>query len=425
LVPDNDQFKTSFKRFAEIVGADHVRRAAPADAIDGRLPKLVVEPGSNEELARALAAAAAAGLGVAPRGGGSKMDWGSLPRRVDLVLSTRRLNRVLEHAWADMTATVQAGCTVEELQRTLAGRRQRLALDPLWPARATVGGILATNDSGALRLRYGALRDLVIGITVALPAGEIVKSGGKVVKNVAGYDLHKLMIGALGTLGVIVEAVFRLYPAPRAEQTVSLAVEPAAALNRIAQQIKALPAEVTGLQIRAGSGAQTIVDVRFEGESRSAQDSVRSLPGAQAGRVPAREPGDVWQARERLWQGAETSLVCKLSILPAQLDELLELLNQVAAAHRVEWKIVAQATGLCTLRLEHRDAPALRAALDHLRDALSGAGGSVSVLRCPPQIKAQIDVWAEAGAALSLMRRVKERFDPNWILNPGRFVGGI
>src|ERR1019366_4286120 len=167
--------------------------------------------GSPDEIARVLKTASGAGLQVIPRGGATKMAWGNPPRGGDLIISTRRLSRIVEHAWGDMTATVEAGCTLQQLQQTLAEHGQRLALDPLWPGKATIGGILATNDSGALRIRFGSLRDLIIGITLVLADGTLAKSGGKVVKNVAGYDLPKLATGSLGTLGIITQAIFRLH----------------------------------------------------------------------------------------------------------------------------------------------------------------------------------------------------------------------
>jgi FAD/FMN-containing dehydrogenase len=175
-------------KFIAILGPDHVHPASPSDEILGVQPKLVVLPGSESELAEILRLSNEAGLAVIPRGGGTKISWGNPPARADLVLSTARLNNVLEHASSDLTVTVEAGCTIQKLQETLAQHRQRLAIDPLWPERATVGGILSTNDSGALRLRFGSLRDLIIGVTIALPDGTLASSGGKVVKNVAGYE---------------------------------------------------------------------------------------------------------------------------------------------------------------------------------------------------------------------------------------------
>src|SRR6266487_4352241 len=198
-----------------LLGPDHVRPASLADAVAGVHPKLVVDPGTEKELAEVLRLSNEAGLAVIPRGGGTKLGWGNPPSRADLILSTARLDEIIEHAWADLTVTVQASCTIQRLQETLAQHGQRLALDPLWPEKTTVGGVLSTNDSGALRLRFGALRDLIIGVTIALPDGTLASSGGKVVKNVAGYDLPKLVTGALGTLGVITRAVFRLHPLRR------------------------------------------------------------------------------------------------------------------------------------------------------------------------------------------------------------------
>ena len=186
-----------------IVVEGDLRQGGAADAVCGVVPELYAEPANETELARVLEYANRAGILVAPSGGGTKLDWGTAPRSVDLMISTAKFNRILEYAPGDMTVTVGAGVTIAQLQSALSEHRQRLALDPLWPERATVGGVIAANDSGALRLRYGSIRDLIIGITVVLPDGTIAASGGKVVKNVAGYDLPKLMSGALGTLGII------------------------------------------------------------------------------------------------------------------------------------------------------------------------------------------------------------------------------
>src|SRR6266581_4351759 len=186
-------------KFIALAGSGYARSATGVDAVAGVQPKLMVEPGTEQELAEILRLSNDAGLAVIPRGGGTKLAWGNSPARADLIVSTSRLTKIIEHAWADLTVSVEAGCTFHKLQETLAQHRQRLALDPLWPRKATIGGVLSTNDSGALRLRFGALRDLIIGVTIALPDGTLASSGGKVVKNVAGYDLPKLVTGAFGT----------------------------------------------------------------------------------------------------------------------------------------------------------------------------------------------------------------------------------
>jgi glycolate oxidase FAD binding subunit len=409
-----------------IVGSDHLHPATPADAIDGVQPQWVVEPGSAEEVAAVLRLADGQGMRVAARGGGTKQEWGNAPRGIDLVLSLRRLDQVLEHAWGDMTATVQAGCTVATLQATLAEHGQRLALDPLWPERATIGGILATNDSGALRVRFGALRDLIIGVTVALPNGILARSGGKVVKNVAGYDLPKLLTGALGTLGVITEATFRLYPLPAGERTCRIGAATVAPLDTLLAKVRDSTLVSTGLQLQAGSDMSPAVDVRVEGiiaALDTAGDHLRRLAGeAGCAQGLAEAPPAVWRAHEALWDGA--ALVCKVSVLPAQLGTLCGLLQRTVEPGGA-WRLVAQVVGVGLLRIDGLDAAALGTVIETLRAELYKQGGSLVVLRCPSAVKPQIDVWGAAGVALPLMRRVKEQFDPHGILNPGRFVGGI
>src|SRR5215471_15513456 len=180
------------ERLATAVGSQNLRTATAGDSVCGVPPQFVAEPENEEQLASLLSCADDTGVAVVPRGRGTKLDWGNPPERAEVILSTARLDRVLEHAWADLTVSVEAGCTVAKLQETLAKHGQRLAIDALWPERGTIGGLLSTNDSGPLRLRFGSLRDLVIGVTIALPDGTVASSGGKVVKNVAGYDLPKL-----------------------------------------------------------------------------------------------------------------------------------------------------------------------------------------------------------------------------------------
>src|ERR1700687_2016064 len=248
-----------------IVTAKYVRAAGTNDVVAGVQPGFVVEPGSEQELAKVLKLANAAGLAVIPRGGGTKLEWGNRPERADAILSPARLHRVIEHAWADLTVSVEAGCTIGKLQETLAKHGQRLALDALWPEHATVGGVLSTNDSGALRLRFGSLRDLVIGVTVALADGTVASSGGKVVKNVAGYALPKLVTGSFGTLGVITRAIFRLHPLPKETRTISCVTSSVAEAQQLVLAIQNSKLAHSALQICWGAGIQPRVDVLFEG----------------------------------------------------------------------------------------------------------------------------------------------------------------
>jgi len=408
-----------------IVGEEHMRAAAAEDSVDGVMPRTVIEPGSPEEVARVLKTATEAGLCVIPCGGATKIEWGNPPRSADLIVSTRRLNRVVEHAWADMTATVEAGCPFQRLQQTLAEHGQRLALDPLWPETATVGGVLATNDSGPLRIRFGSLRDLVIGITLALPDGTLAKSGGKVVKNVAGYDLPKLAIGSLGTLGVITQAIFRLHPVPREVRIVGFRARDQQAMSELLLSILGSTLVPTGLQVRAADSAPPEIDVRFEGTAAGCEQQIAQALRHAAGVTQVDPQTDAWDARAALWNGNEPSLVAKFTLLPSGLGVFFDLLRTTSEKLHLSWRAVAQGVAVGLLRVEGPNCAALVAAAQDLRHNLEQSGGSLIILRCPAEVKSQIDVWGSAGDALPLMRNVKAQFDPTGTLNLGRFIGGI
>jgi glycolate oxidase FAD binding subunit len=408
-----------------IVAEGELRDACPTDAVDGVLPLKVIEPATEQELAKAVAWANENGITIAARGGGTKLGWGTPPRSADVVISTKRLGRVLEHAWADMTTTVEAGCTVSQLQEELLKHGQRLAIDPLFPERATIGGLVATNDSGTLRIRYGSIRDLIIGITVALPDGTLARSGGKVVKNVAGYDLQKLMTGALGTLGVITQATFRLHPLPRESQTFSFGCMDANAANRLILAIMDSMLVPTGLQMRVSSSSSPAIDIRIDGIHAGIQAQSEQLQKLTTGVPRIEGEGDAWCARQELWQGAEPSLICKVSVLPSQLAAATAAVERLCSSPQLTWNVVAQSTGVATVRIEAGENGQLQFALNGIRAAIQALGGTVVVISCPAEIKKQVDVWGPTGDAQPLMVRVKQQFDPRGILNRGRFVGGI
>src|ERR1700746_2583479 len=244
---------------------DQWREAGPEDAVAGVQPRMIFEPRNETEVATALRVADNAGLSVIPRGGGTKTAWGNPPARADLILSTVRMNQVIEHAWADLTASVESGCTIGTLQNALAQHGQQIAVDPLWPEQATIGGILSANDTGTLRIRYGGLRDLIIGVTIALPDGTLASSGGKVVKNVAGYDLPKLVTGALGTLGVITRAVFRLHPLPRHSRSFTISVSNPDEAQKMLLAIQDSQLAHVALQSQFSADLPPVIDILFEG----------------------------------------------------------------------------------------------------------------------------------------------------------------
>src|SRR5467141_1716123 len=318
----------------EIVAAEYVRTAGASDAVAGVQPRFVVEPGSEQELAKVLKLANAAGLGVTPRGGGTKLEWGNRPAQADVILSTARLHRVIEHAWADLTVSAEAGCTIAKLQETLAKHGQRLALDALWPERATVGGVLSTNDSGALRLRFGSLRDLVIGATLALADGTVASSGGKVVKNVAGYDLPKLVTGALGTLGVITRAVFRLHPLPLNSRSFSVSSVNVEEAQKFVLAVQDSKLAHTSLQSHFSDENPPVSDILFEGTEvgLAAQETqLRNL--ASPGSV-SEASASTWTAREKICsagkRGETEFAVVKFASLPAHMAETIETIARLS-----------------------------------------------------------------------------------------------
>jgi glycolate dehydrogenase FAD-binding subunit len=411
--------------FRSLLGPDHVRPASPTDAPSGVQPQLIVEPPIEKQLAEVLRLANESKLAVIPRGGGTKLGWGNPPSRADLILSTGHLNKILEHAWADLTVTVEAGCSIQTLQETLAQHGQRLALDPLWPENATVGGILSTNDSGALRLRFGSLRDLIIGVTISLPDGTLASSGGKVVKNVAGYDLPKLVTGAFGTLGVITRAVFRLHPLPRQAQSFSISSADAEQTQKLVLAIQDSKLAHTSLQSHFSAETPPSIDILFEGTEvgLDAQAShLRTL--CQSAKI-CEAPANIWNARQELWSFSKSdeTAIAKISTLPAALADAIEIFRRAADSSRVRWKSLVYATGLGWLRLEG-STDSLHRALIALRGDLEKMSGSLVLLHRPTHLSA-FDAWGSPGDSLPLMKSVKSRLDPLHTLNPGRFLGGL
>jgi glycolate oxidase FAD binding subunit len=420
----------------------HVHPATAQDAVAGVTPSMVIEPETDEEVAAVLRFADAEGLAVLVRGGGTHLAMGSPPGRGDILLSTARLSAIVDHAPHDLTVSVQAGLPLGDLQAALGQARQWLALDPAVPPSATIGGLIATNVSGAHRLRYGGVRDQLIGLRVALPDGTIAKGGGKVVKNVAGYDLPKLYTGALGTLGVIVGATFRLYPRLPYARTVVLPAstpEPLGELAVRAINSTLVPAVVDmfGPGLAPDEAACALV-MRFEsGVEASVTEQAAALLG-MADALAARALTLEGEDESALWRNADAalptgdardgSLLVKVSLLPAEVGPWLAALAEhtSSAGVTVTWRAHA-GHGLVFARLDGdngSDQETLARAVRTLRQEAEVRKGTVVVLDGQPELLRQIDVWGPI-PALDVMRRIKARFDPNGILNPGRFVGGI
>ncbi len=407
-----------------IVTEGNVREGSPSDSVCGVTPELYIEPANEAELSRVLQYANQNGLQVSPRGAGTKADWGISPESIDLMICTAKFSRILEHAPGDMTVTVESGVTISQLQNALLQHRQRLALDPLWPGRATVGGVIATNDTGALRIRYGSVRDLIIGLTVVLPDGTIAMSGGKVVKNVAGYDLPKLMTGALGTLGFITKAVFRLHPLPEGSHSQTFAFLDRERANEFMLAVTDSVVVATGLQLRTGSTGETFVDIRIDGIAAGIEAQMNAVLKLAGHAKPSQPTGDPWQAREELWHNSDNAIICKLSMLPTQLSSTAEFARE-ELSDNADWSLLMHSTGLAYLRVDAADYAQLADFVSSIRAFLEPTGGTAVLLKAPAALRQQVDIWGDPGTALPLMKRIKHQFDPRGILNRGRFVGGI
>jgi glycolate oxidase FAD binding subunit len=299
------------------------------------------------------------------------------------------------------------------MQHSLATHGQFVALDPLWPDRATIGGIAATNDSGSLRLKYGSLRDLIIGMTIVLADGTVARSGGKVVKNVAGYDLHKLMTGAFGTLGIITEITFRLHSIPRHVQSFTIPSSDVESLGQLLMKILDSHLSSQSLQLRSTNSGFAL-DVRLATLPEVIRDQAISLSKlAESVQLEAADAdSDVWNARQEHFDQTE-HLVVKATMLPSDISPIAETIRTLGGTS------VTQATGIMTASIP---APAA-SQVEHLRQKLEAAGGSLTVFHNPAN--ATIVASTIPVDTLPLMRELKHRFDPNRILNPGRFVGGI
>lgn len=397
---------------SDLVGEAHVRAATPADAAAGVVPMLVAEPGGEAEMAALLRLASRTGLAVVPRGTGSSLDWGEPPRRCDLLVSTARLRGVLDHAAADMVAVIRAGTPLGEIQSVLgaAPHRQRVALDP--PLAGSLGGILATNRAGGLRQLHGTPRDLLLGARFVLADGTMASSGGRVVKNVAGYDVGRLLCGSLGTLAVLVEATVKLHPLPAARHDVVLEGARADRLGAAVEALRTSAARPAAIDVHWPDG---LLRVRCEGTEAGAGAAARLVAEAVGGRIvssPERLEELDASLHGRPWGGE--GLIAGVGIPRTALAALLGACSEVAAE-----VVVRAGVGAAEARL-----PADAAALIGLRAAVEGLGGHLSLRRGGSLLPGL--VWPDGDeAAAGLTRALKAELDPTGTLSPGRQQGGV
>jgi glycolate oxidase FAD binding subunit len=430
-----------------IAGAPHVLTGVECSphVLEGRTPEAVVFPGSKEEVAAVLALAADEGIPVTPWGGGTKLGIGSPPTRLGLVLGLKRLHRILEYEPGDLTATVETGITLSALQSELGKRGQWLSLDPAQPERATLGGILASNASGPRRHLYGTCRDLLIGLTVVGGDGSIVRGGGKVVKNVAGYDLPKLYIGSYGTLGVLVEATLKLRPLPDADRLVVARFERLKDAGAAARAIMASDLIPSALELVDGGASRALGLAASGGALLIGVDGIKEQVDWQCAEVGRLLPtlGSTecrvldGPGRDEVWRGfgelgrvgvEDVAAVMKWGVLPTQVAEVMEEGGAIALRSGLGAAVTAHAgVGIATAVLAGAgaNADAVVRTLTDWRAMVNGAGGHTLVEWAPLAVKERVSVWDAPDAAFRIMKRIKERLDPRGILNPGRFVGGL
>ena len=428
-------------RLRSIVGAAHVRAGVELSpfVVEGCTPEAAVFPGSVDEVTAVVRLAGEADVPVLPWGGGTAAAVGTPPARPGVVLGLGRLNRLLEHEPGDLTATAEAGMTFDGLQSALTARGQWLSLDPGDCERATLGGVLAANASGPRRHLYGTARDLLIGLTVVAADGSVVRGGGRVVKNVAGYDLPKLFIGSWGTLGVIVEATVKLRPRPAAERLLGVRfdqLKDAGAAVRVLLASDLIPNAVEILDPVTGAGlglaAAPSLVVGFDGlveqvDWQTTELAALTTPLGGHGVVEL-EPL-VWA---RLAVGARTAFpapaaVMGFSVLPTLVAELME---QGAAAARQRglqsaWSAHAGVGSVTGALAADREPAQVAATLDEWRGHARAGGGHATLEWAPLAVKSRVPVWDDPGSAARLMRGIKEQLDPRNLLSPGRFVAGI
>jgi len=408
-------------------GDEAVRPPHPSDAIGPIVPALVLEPGDAERVAEMLAWADGHRLGVVIRGRGTKRTWGAQPGHADLVLSLARLVQPIEHCAGDLTATVAAGATLDEVNTHLAGAGQWLPLDPWAGGACSIGGLLATNDSGPRRLRYGAPRDLVIGIEMVLACGQRAKSGGRVVKNVAGYDLGRLLTGSYGSLAAITSATFKLAPLPTASRTVAAHCPHAAGLAALAQAVAASPMTPSAVELEAPS---LRLLVRVESTVLAATEQVEQVRdlcathGATATILSGPLETDAWTAYHTPAPELRDALL-KITALPSALESVLAIVDREARARALAWRLNGRATlGVLHCQVGGAPLPIVGFVLK-LRELLAPMSGHVAVLLANPTVKAAVPPWGDLGHAARVARAVKAQFDPHGTLCPGGGPGGL
>jgi len=428
---------------ADIAGREGVFDDAArlaASAVDGVVPRWLVRVSTIEQVSTLLALASDESLAVIPRGSGSALDLGHPPTRADIVLDLRGMDRVVDYNPDDLTASVEAGLTAGALATRLAPRGQVLPIDPPAVASRTIGGLTATAAHGPLRVRYGTLRDLVLGVKFVQADGVVTWGGARVVKSVTGYDVPKLMVGSLGTLGVLCELTLRLHPKPEVEATRLLlfdSVEAAAALVASLLDSSLEPNRVEFLngpalaQLGLGAHAPVAVAVSVGSVDAAvlAEMAMVDVLAHEAGGQSQALPTGFWDTYAAMIEDAGRLVTLHVAGLPSQLAVTVRSVElALVDLAPGEPAIIAgcAALGMLDVLLRESAVPVTARLVERVRGAVAETGGQAMLRRAPAEVRREIDPWGpvEPGA-MALMRALREEFDPRRVLNPGRFVGGL
>ena len=427
--------------FRAIVGSANAHddaAARQAAAIDGVVPSFVVAPASTDETAAVVAFAAGERLAIVPRGSGAALEQGAPAERVDLVLDLSRLDRIVEYNPDDLTISVEAGVTAGALAATLGPPGQLLPIDPPGGGARTLGGLVATNASGPLRARYGTMRDLLLGVRFVQADGVVTWGGSKVVKSVTGYDVPKLMVGALGTLGVLTELTLRLHARPEVERTSLVVLPDAGAVQALVARILDTSLQPNRLEAfdaaatsALGAGTAAGVAVSFGSVEAAAIEQATEVArlARSAGALAITTPSALWPAYERVWHRDAGATLLTVGSLPARLADTFEAVTRAAGALGHGACVLAggcAVVGSIRVLITGAPAPGVARFIEQLRADVGAWDGTVMVQGAPRAVRAAVDPWGPVPAdAFALMRSIKATFDPDRRLNPGRFVGGL
>ena len=400
--------------------------------VDGVAPDMAVEPATAQQLKRCLAEASEANVTIVPFGGGTHIALGNIPERYDVALSLRRLHRIIEYEPADLTVTVEAGVRLVDLQSKLAEHGQFLPLDPPGGDEATVGGVLAANASGPLRHAFGTGRDWLLGISVVHADGTMTKGGGRVVKNVAGYDMPKLYIGSLGTLGVIAEATFKVAPLPKSESTVAIGCDSPHSACTLLFAARDAGLSLNAAELLSPPAAYAVLGeprwmllMRASGGHGAVQRTLRELHelGESIGaRFEIRDTREAWSAWRQVFDSGELTL--RASVTPAEVADVVAILDRqlIGSAPMLSATVAA---GVIRAQAEPTREARAGAIVMRAREVVKRFAGTMVVEAASAALKHDIDVFGDVRSDFAIMKRLKEEFDPHRTLSPGRFLGRL